>query len=797
MRAGGLRKKFASAVAWHAVVVSVAIVASASSVSEAQQHQTGASAGDQHGNLEKMKYPFLSDDGQWVVFAGAIGDDYDIFVAPFPDMEKTIPLTQGSGSDQAPALSPDGRQVLFESDRDGDGEIYLINANGTGLANLSQHSGEDWHPKWAPDGKSVIFTSNRLGDGENFEIFEMGADGTGLRRLTDFEGWDTFPSLDSAGRRFTWRRLLETGDGSRNPEIFLAPRSGEDPQNLTRHPAFDTHPSWSPDGSSIFFSSNRSSGDPKRFEVFVVDAETLDVQKIVASDGHDSVLRPRVSKDCRQLVYNREIEGRIEILSMDLEDAGFLCQSESSDEFFPRDHISAIGPVDHSRGVAWGDYDGDGDPDLAVAYSVRMGIGLFRNDGDGGFVPVPDDEFARLPRWTEGVSWADVDNDGDLDLFAATQDDTPNALFRNINGNLVLEEESGLSKDGTASTGACWADFDRDGDLDVYVVNRDREPDTLFENTGHDFAAVADGPAHPGDGRACAWADLSGDGWPDLVVVNFRDPETGGAANVLFESLGGGRLKPAASLPGNPKDLSYGVSPADVDGDGDLDLYVTNIGLMDFNRLYRNDGNGMLSEWRRTPLVYDSSGPSKGQTWGDFDCDGHLDVVVANGTEGSDLVANMLYLAGEEGLFRRIRSGTFVNARSISAGVASADVDRDGDLDLALANWGGRGEEDQLWENRSAGKNWIGFVLEGRQSPRQPLGTKITVVVGRGEHRRELHRWLWPQTGYGSQNESSIHFGLGDATTIEEILIHWPSGRQEGLKPLTIGRYWPLIEGME
>jgi hypothetical protein len=455
-----------------------------------------------------------------------------------------------------------------------------------------------------------------------------------------------------------------------------------------------------------------------------------------------------------------------------------------------------------SRGVAWADFNGDGWDDLVVA---NAGEGernfLYVNRGDGSLELVADSPVGRGVAPTEGVNWVDYDNDGDLDLLVVNRSEHSNELFRNDGGKGLVRVAAGdLTADRTSSTTACWADYDEDGFLDVWVVNRDGEDDGLYRNRGGGgFTRVAAGPmvGRGGDGRTCAWGDVDADGDLDLYVGNFL--AAGGeskATNFLYLNRGDGVFEavsegPAVTEPG----LTYGVSWVDFDADGDLDLFVSNIARSDQNALYRNDGSGQLAKVTAGPLVTDSGGPSKGHTWGDYDNDGDLDLYVANGTEGTDNILGYFYRSLGEGPFERVLERPFDSDRHVSAGAAASDFDNDGDLDIFVSNWGGNAEDNDLYRNETSGAHWLAIRLEGRQSNRMGIGARVRLVTEMDGKTKTQHRWHLLNTGYGSQNSPVIHFGLGNATVAQTLEITWPSGRVDTHSNVATNRVWHAVEG--
>jgi len=462
------------------------------------------------------------------------------------------------------------------------------------------------------------------------------------------------------------------------------------------------------------------------------------------------------------------------------------------------DHATAVdGGL--SRGVAFGDADGDGDPDLLVANTINYPEFLYRNDGER-FVQVMETAPSLAGGFTEGVNWIDFDNDGDLDIFAA-RTKGPNGLYRNDGSWSFVEVEAGdLTADDSPSSMACWADIDGDGWLDVFIVNRGGENDALYRShDGLSFERVADSvPGRAGgDGRSCLLADLDGDGDPDLYVGNFVDTSTSPPTrqrNYLYFNQGDFEF--TEHTQGDvveSRALTYGVSAADADNDGHLDLFVTSIGIGDRNQLYLNDGQGNF-RLREAGLTTSVDTPSKGHTWGDFDLDGDLDVAIANGTEGTEHIQNELYLNDGDANFTAVTSEEFVSASHISAGIARADIDMDGDLDLYVANWGDGDQDNVLYRNQSRG-TWLKLQLTGSVSNRMGVGARVTVTTRHAGRTSRQTRWLNTNTGYASQNEPVLHFGLGEATSVEELGIEWPSGRRDEFTDVAANQYLRITEG--
>lgn len=754
-------------------------------------------------------YPNWSPDGTKIAFqSNMLDDNFEIYVIN-SDGTGLSRLTNNNRQDETPIWTQDSSQIIFGSiPPGGRHEIYIMNADGSNERNITNTPDirED-HPKLSPNGSRIIFNSdrdsdpNRPVDDYNYEIYEMNLDGTGLQRLTDHYEWDTYPEISPDGSRIVWRRIIRE-EGRRNSEVFIANRDGSNPINLTNYSGFDGYPTWSPDGTKILFVSTRNGpGESPRPGIFVMNPDGTDISQITYPDEEEADVRPWWSPDGKKIVFNRLRRGTSKFLIAHV--------SETDEPVFlnPITDGELVSDDGSSRGVAWADYDQNGYPDLIVANTMNALNFVYKNNGDRSFSQITEDLISISGKWSEGITWVDVDNDSDLDLFVANQWDGPNQLFLNHGDDGFQESANSgdLTNLPSNSPGSCWADYDLDGDMDVYVITRDGEDDSLFKNNGEgSFERVITGniSSNGGDGRSCAWGDVDGDRFPELYVGNFivrGGEDLSKARNFFYKNNGDGTFTEITEG-SHVTDLhvTYGVSLVDYDYDEDLDLFVTNIASSDTNILYENDGNGNFSK-PDLKISEEQNRPSKGHTWGDFNNDGYLDLFIANGTMNiePEKVRNMLFLGNDQGDFDEITDWPVVNKEGTSAGTAWADYDRDGDLDLFVGNWSHNNEDNEFYRNditESKNRNWIGLHLRGTQSNTFGIGAKVRIqVVISGEPRVQT-RWLWPNTGYGSQNEPFIHFGLGDADRIELVEITWPSGIENSFTDLKVNQYFEISE---
>lgn len=452
----------------------------------------------------------------------------------------------------------------------------------------------------------------------------------------------------------------------------------------------------------------------------------------------------------------------------------------------PFEPVVDVAPVEdrgRSRGVAWGDYDGDGYPDLFVTRATYdpsvppQGNVLYRNDGAGGFTRVEAAPTTDRDGDAEGAVWVDVDNDGDLDLHVIGRTGSGSLIYENTGSGVLTRRADPFGGQVGSASMACWADIDGDGHLDVFFVGYGAGRNVLFRNLGgwrFERVPLPAGAEGSGDGRACAAGDLDGDNLPELVVATAR------RANLLLRNRGGFELV-LDTMTALQADVGYGygLSWTDVNGDGLRDLFVANFNGP--NALYLGTADGGLepTEWG------DGLGSvaSKGHAWGDFDLDGREDLYLGSGTPAPGML-NRLYLADGATGFRLSTEGEAATHADTSAAVAAADYDLDGDLDLFVANWGSLSSVNRLYRNDAPPRAWVKVVLEGVRSNRMGIGARVSVLAATAGDLRWLHRWLDAATGYAGQNEPVLHFGLGSATRVDSLVVRWPSGVVDRMGPV-------------
>jgi Tol biopolymer transport system component len=260
-------------------------------------------------------YPFWSSDGSRMVFESNRNGNLDLY-AMNADGSGLVRLTDHPAADRKPAWSPDGTKIVFQSQRDGNEEIYLMNADGTGQVNLTRHPAAENHPYWSTDGSRIVFNSDR-DTGETDEVYTMKADGTGVERITRNELWDTYASFSPDGTRFVLHRMLPAGgtrpDGG-NSEVFVINADGSGAVNLTNHPSFDGYPAWSPDGKRIAFASNRTGA----FRIWVMNADGTGLTALTSDQEGQNSTKPGWSRDGQRIAFARSADGDVHVYTVDV-----------------------------------------------------------------------------------------------------------------------------------------------------------------------------------------------------------------------------------------------------------------------------------------------------------------------------------------------------------------------------------------------------------------------------------------------------------------------------------------------
>lgn len=444
-----------------------------------------------------------------------------------------------------------------------------------------------------------------------------------------------------------------------------------------------------------------------------------------------------------------------------------------------------------SAGCAWGDFNNDGWVDLFVVRGSVLEKArnhLFKNNGDGTFTKITTGSIATEISNSLGATWADFDNDGNLDLFVARALGQTNALYRNLgDGTFASVTDTPFSSRGGKTQSGTWADLDGDGNLDLFLTARDSSQNSLYQNVGNGkFIKITRGllsTLPSGNFRPGIWADFDNDGDPDLFLNYFLNTQ-----NLFFRNEGEGAFSQVLDATVTRGDVgNRGAAWGDFDNDGNLDLFVGNA-LGRGNQLFRNNGNGTF---RRMPpdLLEGSAANSAYPAWGDYDNDGFLDLFVPNGEQTGE--NNALYHNSGDGNFTRVQTGSLANDGGHSVSCGWADFDNDGFLDLFVGNL--QGEKNFLYRNNGNTNHWLKFKLIGVASNRSAIGAKVRVSANyRGALRTQMR-----EVGAGSGHnggELIAHFGLGEARVAETVRIEWPSGQTDELKAVSADQFLTVTE---
>jgi hypothetical protein len=498
-------------------------------------------------------------------------------------------------------------------------------------------------------------------------------------------------------------------------------------------------------------------------------------------------------------------------------------------------------------GGALFDFDNDGDLDLFAVQSGPLRPGeqkthgersrLYRNDLRTGsqpafrFTDVTGRSGIVATGYGMGAAVGDIDNDGWIDLFVTALGSSQ--LFRN-NGDGTFTDVTARAGTGDSrwSTSATFFDYDRDGWLDLFVANyvsfradlrracfsagsaRDYcnpavyepTPDRLLHNNGDgtfsDVTARAGLARSSGRGLGVLASDFNGDGWTDLYVANDGD-----ANQMWINQRGSGVFSDEALLAGvavnrmGQPQGSMGVDAADIDRDGDEDLFVTNLDN-EGNTLYLNVGEGLFEDRTAEFGLFKLGFTGFGTRFVDYDNDGWLDVLVVNGAvrhlNGQRQKGDPYPLKQRSQLFRNDRGRRFEDVSDgagpafaqlqVSRGAATGDLDNDGDVDVVVFN--NSGPARVLSNEIGSRRHWLGVrAIDGRFN-RDALQARVSVVGHRGAERS-----VQTDGSYCVANDPRVLFGLGSESAAQTVRVRWPGGQVEEFRDLAVDRYWVLESG--
>ena len=498
-------------------------------------------------------------------------------------------------------------------------------------------------------------------------------------------------------------------------------------------------------------------------------------------------------------------------------------------------------PETMGSGAVIFDYNNDGWPDVLMvdggsfaskSVAARAYHRLYRNNRNGTFTDSTAGSGIRPSRYGMGACSADYDNDGWADLYVTGVG--ANTMYRNAGGDRFSDVTAHTGTGSDAWSSSCaFGDIDNDGDVDLYVANylefsTDNNrycgdpvagvrqycdpnvyagvPDLLFRNDGNgtftDISRQAGIALPRGKGLGVVFSDYDRDGLIDIYVANDLVP------NFLFHNKGNGIFEEAGlsagvAVGGDGRPLSgMGTDTGDIDGDGLGDLFVTNMDR-ETHTLYRNLGRGLFADATFPSGIATATLPFVG--WGtaflDYDNDTDLDLAVANGAvldnigyfrDGATYEQRNLLLENNGGghfADAGPQSGAGFALKKVSRGLAVGDIDNDGDLDILISN---NGQTPSLLRNDGSRQNNAVLVrLQGSRNNRDGIGARLKLFLGKTSLVREVRAG----SGYMSQSDLRVHFGMGHELTADRLEIEWPGGDVDILKDIPANEILTVVEG--
>ncbi|MBN1142779.1 MAG: CRTAC1 family protein [Bacteroidales bacterium] len=538
---------------------------------------------------------------------------------------------------------------------------------------------------------------------------------------------------------------------------------------------------------STFLAFQLAGLQAQRIEPFFTDMTKLariDFKYTIGDDHYENILE---SSGSGITIFDYNGDGWMDLYMMNgtyiegISDLGGIKYKDTPDRLYKNNgngsftEVSGLaGLDDRNWSMAAGaiDIDNDGDQDL---YLLNYGPNrFFRNNGNDTFTDITDrvglkgpDKLNGFTKWSIGVSYFDYNRDGRLDAFVGNflafdpkyvSTETPGMMphpseymgqasmlyEQKSDGSFVdVTKKAGLYYPDSKCMGLTVFDYDEDGDLDIFQAN-DHQLNFLFRNTGGKFK------------------------------------EVGIASGV------------AANTKGNPCGSMHGTL-GDVDGDGLIDILVTDL---EYGAFYKNTGGGVYKD------ISESSGVAgflmgKGG-WGselfDYDNDGDLDIVSANGTAEELVLQHPLLLENDgNGHYKNVgpsRAAYFSTKRS-GRGVTVWDYDNDGDMDIIFSHVDKQATATLLRNNTGNRNHWVGFTLKGANGPASAIAAKVEITAG-GKKQVRINQWT---TSYLSNKDPRIHFGLGNHKLVERIEITWSDGKKEIYNNIGGDRYLTIVQG--
>jgi enediyne biosynthesis protein E4 len=535
---------------------------------------------------------------------------------------------------------------------------------------------------------------------------------------------------------------------------------------------------------------------------------------------------------------SRNLDSTIPVRFTDVRESAKIAFRQDATQTEEKYYLETVG-----TGVAWIDYDQDGLMDLYFVQSAATEFykpphpirsSLYHNNGDGTFTDVTEKAgVGGEGHYGQGVAVGDFDNDGYPDLYVTGYG---RAVLYHNNGNGTFTDvtaKAGVADEGGWSTSAGWFDYDKDGWLDLVVTNyvhwstKDNtwcgtqrpgyrsycsprnykgQHIKLYHNN-HD-GTFTDVSESSGVGKAEAkgmgvvLADFNNDGWTDIAVSNDSLP------NFLFINKHNGTFEDVSQTSGlaagddGRYEAGMGIDAADVDGDGWMDVYITHLDY-ELNRLYHNSQNGTFADETFRSRIGNSAILLSGVAckFLDYDNDGWNDILQVNGSMLDNISLYHGEVTYEEPMlmYRNLGRGKFEKASEelgadflhpiAGRGLATADFDNDGDIDIVTNNRGGL--PSLLRNDGGNANNWLTVQLVGTKSNRDGVGASLKLTSGNVVQIEQAKGGM----SYMSASDPRIHFGLGKGTKIVALEITWPSGQFDRLTNVPIDQIITVREG--
>ena len=450
-------------------------------------------------------------------------------------------------------------------------------------------------------------------------------------------------------------------------------------------------------------------------------------------------------------------------------------------------------------GAAWVDFDNDGDLDLSLSYFNS----IYVNDGTGNFEV--SEAFFDLPATMKGVTWADYDNDGFIDAFFSGANNHGPKLYKN-NGGLDFTEVTSPPFDEPLNLrgwGASWGDLNNDAFVDLLIaapVNFAQIPstqkNTLLINSNGEFTSVTTTPLTEVSAAYTIPTFYDYDDDLDVDVFIGSGPITAtGAPDKLYENTYSNSSQLSfQEITASPMGTDFQDGQVwnfiDVDNDGDYDAFLTNYGLGFNCRLYINNGMGdyAATTSAQAGSIVSTTGKFLSNSWGDYDNDGDLDVILTR-----DQGVSLLYLNDGNGFFLQ-EDNAFNSTDNFTA--TNGDYNADGYLDVFLS---GRPGQVSLYENQNSGNNWVKFNLNGNslfgESNNSALGTKVRIWATIDGIQLQQTREINAQNTFNGMNALEVHFGLKQSPVIDSVSITWPDGQVRSFTNLSVNQTYNLTQG--